>query len=186
MESDIRYQTLIRLKNEDKSTGEFIANTFLVALHSDLGTVRRALIELLDEGLIRESNVYNIEDSVIRNINSRGGEECKRSRRFVEDQGEYKKIKPVRIYITMKGLMYLKEYNQFKYESYMDKWKKRLFFPTVGLTLLLSILQISDLINSKEVIRQEIIDFRYEGKIIPIQDNSVNIQTTDTLKVPLN
>lgn len=126
MENDLRYKILNEFR--EKSTGETISNDFLETLHYDLGTIKRAIIELIDSDLLSFSNltkeesikwlnknvittsIYNKEfDSLNQNIQS--------SKRLIKDlenslePNTTKKIPPIRLYTTVKGLIFLSDYN---------------------------------------------------------------------------
>jgi|GEM_PF-5952240 len=95
--TDIRLRILERLDQENKSTEEFIANEFLETLHTDLGTIQRAVIELLDDKYIKESR-----PSAVRKIETSKG---KSSKRLLDGND----IPSIRLYITLKGKQYLAE-----------------------------------------------------------------------------
>lgn len=132
--NDIRYKVLLRLQKQKNGTDEFKANEFLATLHDDLGTVRRALIDLVESGYIRESNVdasgVNPQESVIYNIKSRGPKENKKARRLAED----KSIGVIRIHITLKGIQFMTETENehFRMRSIKNEWWKNLIFLFVG------------------------------------------------------
>jgi hypothetical protein len=129
MEQDIRLRILHELNSKDGGTAEFKANEYLEKLHQDLGTIRRALIELLDEGLIAESNITDLQDSVIRTKLKSVGKDLnkKDSKRLNND----KSIPKIRIYITIKGKLFLREEFKIKKEisllNHQDKTKRWVF-----------------------------------------------------------
>ena len=137
--NDIRYKVLLRLQKQKNGTDEFKANEFLTTLHDDLGTVRRALIDLVESGYIRESNVdasgVNPQESVIYNIKSRGPKENKKAIRLVED----KSIGVIRIHITLKGIQFMTETENehIRMRSIKNEWWKNLIFLILGSVLTL-------------------------------------------------
>jgi len=108
MESDIRFKILKRLQEENKSTGEFKSNCFLKGLSSDLGAIKRALVELLNLGLISESNkdwVSEKKEHVVFKIDTKGPTNSpkKNSERLCSEYG------PIRLILTIKGLEFLEQ-----------------------------------------------------------------------------
>ena len=83
----------------------------------------------------------------------------------------------------MKGLMYLEKYSSYKHRTRMDKLKSKLFIPVTFVTLVLSILQIKDLIYSREVIKKEIVNFQHKGQVLPIQKDTVFVESSDSVKI---
>ncbi len=133
IKSDIRYKILDHLLEINNSTNEFIANQFLSTLHDDLGTIKRALMELIEDGYIKESNIdtsVSNYTSPIKSINTVGDIARKNPQRLIEDS----EISKIRIYITFKGKQFLQEIenenkrmNHLKYE-----WLKNLVYLIVG------------------------------------------------------
>ncbi len=116
---DLRLEILHEIKNREKSTEELIANSFLQALNEDLGSLRRALIELLDEGLIGESNVTP-ETSIVRNkLDSSGPPSVKSSKRLTNGE-----IGPIRLFITLKGTLFLIEEKKLRNELLLSEWNR--------------------------------------------------------------
>jgi hypothetical protein len=134
---DIRIELLENLRNLNKGTTEFIANDFLSKLNSDLGTIKRLLIELIESDLIQESNVYenDLGKSVIRNIDTTAHDEDpekndkKNSKRLIQAIGKCNKISSIRIMITLKGINFLIENEKLKNELVLTKWQKYGFWP---------------------------------------------------------
>lgn len=119
---------LLRLKEENLGTGEFIANQFLSTLHDDLGTLRRALVDLFNCGYATESNLYWPEqkaDFVTSKIDTRGtlGPEAKKSSRLNDPND----IPPIRLVITLTGLRFLVEAENLRRTTFLikhDLWIK--------------------------------------------------------------
>tara|TARA_R110002111_G_scaffold89077_1_gene138712 strand:+ start:409 stop:855 length:447 start_codon:yes stop_codon:yes gene_type:complete len=135
--SDIRIKILEKLSEEKNSTGEFKAKDFLVTLHSDLGTIKRALIDLIEDGLIKESNVKwpeeRDEKSSIHKIVTKGSPERKDSRRLIND----KTIGTIRIYITLKGQQFLLQSENLRRQSWSIKndWWIKLLYMIIGASI---------------------------------------------------
>lgn len=121
------------MKSLGNSTQEWKANKYLSTCHTDLGTIRRALLELKDEGLIRKSNhntknkYQEIED--IETNEGLVGENAKNPKRLDDPDNELKcnpkyKIGTIRIYITLKGLDYIRNYERFLDEDELNQTLK--------------------------------------------------------------
>jgi hypothetical protein len=182
-DKDIRIKLLKKLNELNNGTSEFIANEYLSKLHTDLGTIRRLLIELIDFDMIRESNIpkENYKESIIRNINttkSKGEnfadlEFKKSSKRLKGKYGEFDKIPDVRITITIKGLKFLTENEKLFWDSKMAKWKHYTFWPLLIFSFLMGAYQVKISTQNKE-----------SDQIAPIEHNieTINIPDNDTLQ----
>ena len=158
--NDIRIRLLKELRNLNQGTEEFVANEFLSKLHPDLGTIRRLLIELIDFDLIRESNVPkdNKDSSVIRNIPTTKDdsdtlitlEYKKSSKRLVSKYGAFEKIKDIRLTITVKGLILLKENEKLDVDYTLSKWQKYWFWPVALIAIAGLAIAIISLAKPKE------------------------------------
>ncbi|MEQ9117471.1 hypothetical protein [Fulvivirga sp.] len=126
-----------RLLKEDKGTSEFIANDFLFHECSDLGTIRRSLIDLHEQGLIGISNTNQHEvvrwltinldtatdkQKAASTFGKEFGEEWveakKSSKRLVQKLAPHSKIEPLRLFITIKGVKFLGEFDNIKRTNY--------------------------------------------------------------------
>jgi hypothetical protein len=138
-ETDIRISVLKELRKLNFGTSEYIANEFLESLNTDLGSIKRMLVELIDEGLIQESNIYedNLTDSVIRKIDtktinldkdSQERIDKKSSKRLIERQGKFDRIPSIRIMITLKGINFLIENEKLGIDLTLSKWQRCWFW----------------------------------------------------------
>ena len=102
---DLRQKILRKLFESNLSTEEFIANEFLQGVHSDTGTIKRALVDLLELGYIKESNINwsnggeRINKSIINKIDS--NKENSSSKVALKSCGR------IRLYITLDGKKYI-------------------------------------------------------------------------------
>lgn len=67
--------------------------------------------------------------------------------------------------ITIKGLVYLKEYDKFSNEYWLSKWKKRLFFPIILFTI---VSNFSEMII-EEIYNRESLKSNIKAKERPIK-----------------
>lgn len=156
MDKDIRYLILKEYSNNSTSDdGSGGANKFLATLPThigtyDLGTVRRALIELIENDLLSMSNkdkdkaIDWLKDNIITTRKFSDGydflnaEIIKSSERLLRDLDNpidpewSKKIPIIRVYTTISGVKFLKEWRRFKYEIYV-----RIGFALFGFALAL-------------------------------------------------
>ncbi len=133
IKTDIRFKILAHLLEINNSTNEFMANEFLSTLHDDLGTIKRALIELIEEGYIKESNIDTsipYYTSPVKSIVTIGNITRKNPKRLIEDS----EISKIRIFITLKGKQFLQEIdnenkrmNHLKYD-----WLKNIVYLLIG------------------------------------------------------
>lgn len=134
---DIRLNILRRIERENRGTAEYIANEFLATTHHDLGTIKRAVIDLLDDGYIRESNLYwpsERKNSVVEAIDTNGPTETKKNPKRLLDQ---KDIKLIRLYITLKGKRFLIEEENLRRTTWSIKYDipLKLAFMVLGFLL---------------------------------------------------
>lgn len=121
---NIRLTILKKLEEESgKAPTEFIANEFLHQLHDDIGTIKRTLIDLVENGLILWSNndKQSSIDTITKVLNTtcygnsqKDKENSKNTLRFIDSLGNQEKIKTIRLHITIKGLKFLYDYEQRK------------------------------------------------------------------------
>lgn len=143
--TDIRFKILEKLSEEKNSTAEFKAKEFLATLHSDLGTIKRALIDLIEDGLIKESNVNwpeeKEEKSSINAIVTKGPPERKESKRLLEDES----LGPIRIYITLKGQQFLLQSENLRRQSWSirNDWWVKILYMVVGAGISVAVFYIT-------------------------------------------
>ena len=130
---DIRLNILKRIEQENRGTAEFIANEYLSTAHDDLGTIKRAVLDLLDDGYVRESNLSwpdQKSKSVVFNIDTTGGKPNKNSNRLNNKND----IKSVRLYITLKGKRFLIEEENLRRTTWWIKhdWWLRIIYIALG------------------------------------------------------
>lgn len=124
-EKDIRLKILLHFEGLEGSSKETIANNYLAGLENDLGSIRRTLIELIQEDFIRLSSIQNenpikwlnreLDTTTHDRANSQKYQNKKSSKRFLKHVGNQSKIPKIRLYVTLKGLLFIKEYKRFKY-----------------------------------------------------------------------
>lgn len=141
MNKDIRYLILKEYSsNSTSDDGKGGANKFLAGLKThigtyDLGTVRRALIELIDNDLLamsnkdKEESIEWLKEEIVttrkfsEDYNFLNSDIIKSSERLLRDldnpiKPEWsKKIPTIRIYTTINGISFLKEWKRHKKEG---------------------------------------------------------------------
>ena len=127
MNKDLRVNILRHFDNLDNSTSETKANPWLSKQHTDLGTIRRSLIDLIKSDFIRLSSIGDIDpikwletkwDTTTHGEQTADGNDKKSSKRLVQKVGQYEKVEDVRMYTTVKGLMFINEYRRFRYHYF--------------------------------------------------------------------
>jgi len=153
---DPRIKLLEKICDLNKGSSEFIANKFLSTLDSDLGSIRRLLIELIDNDYILESNNSkgDHKNSIVRNIETITSDEQlrlskKSSRRLVHQVGPFEKIPSIRLIITLKGINFLIENKKLKNELILSYWQKFWFWPIAVVAVLGLIMSIISLFMNK-------------------------------------
>lgn len=115
---DMRIRILVHLKDNDSALEQYIANDYLATLNTtkgerDLGSIRRAILDLETRDFIQQTNPRNKIN--IENELSTGGDKWKDisdPNRFLDDWiGEAPKICPIYIGITLGGLKFLLDIN---------------------------------------------------------------------------
>ncbi|WP_409029000.1 hypothetical protein [Gracilimonas sediminicola] len=152
MEKDIRIRILEHFQDLNKSTEETKANKWLSDIHSDLGTIRRGLIELIRFDHLSISEKEKDEaicwlkkewDTTTNNIpQTRDDKDKKSSKRLIEDVGNHAKVKEVRLITTVHGIRFLEEYSRFRREHFY-----RIGYLILGVFLTLLATIIQDLLN---------------------------------------
>lgn len=127
--TDIRFKTLKHFENLKASTAETFGNEWLSKQHKDLGTIRRSLIDLIESDFIRlssigkESPVEWLErewNSTTTGKKTSDDEDKMSSQRLIRRVGDWSKVADARIYTTVKGLVFIKDYRKSK----NDIWNK--------------------------------------------------------------
>lgn len=152
MEKDLRYKILFHMKSLGNSTEEWHANEYLSTCHSDLGTIIRALVELVDEGLIfncydRNKSIHYQDLSKIDTSNKKNGINAKNPLRFNDVKNQLncsEEIKAVRLYITLKGLMFLQEKEKFKLDKINSGRTKNWFYLLLAITIAVGVGNVWD------------------------------------------
>jgi len=169
---DVRIKILRYHKNRNTSTEEHSSNVFLAKLSSDLGTIRRALLELVSEDYLIISNATKDKsiEAITRDFNTKNkstplsDEDIlrKSSKRLVENVGSMEKIPEYKFFTTVKGLKFLIEFDKLCFEATMSRWQRLIFWPLLIVSFFISISQGIELFqksigpNSKhEVIHKE-------------------------------
>lgn len=125
--NDLRFRILEYFEELDNSTSEEIANPWLETQDDDLGTIKRSLIDLIESDFIRLSSLGDKDpikwlnenwDSTTHGKRTKEHDDKKSSKRLTQDVGIHNKVPDVKMYTTVKGLMFIKEYRRFKYHYY--------------------------------------------------------------------
>jgi hypothetical protein len=123
MKDDLRIKILNHFRKLNKSTSETRANDWLAKQHSDLGTIRRSLVDLVDSEYIKLSSIGDKNpkewletnwDSSTSGARTEDDNDKKSAQRLIRKVGNHEKVKDVRLYTTVKGLTFIAEYNRFK------------------------------------------------------------------------
>jgi len=124
---DLRYKILLELKARELETREFVANEYLSKLPYDLGTIKRALIELRNSNYIQESNVPP-NKSVIDEIVA------------IDNEGPEKLLNKthgaIRLVLTLDGTRFLLEDSKLKVDYAISRWTKFLFWPVAAFSVI--------------------------------------------------
>lgn len=139
---DIRLEILHHINKKQKATEEYVANEYLYGLHDDIGTIRRALRELLAEGLIGESNVTSENSVILNQMASVGPPSKKSSERLVNGD-----IDSIRLYITLKGKLYLVEEKKINNELLLSEWNISIRIVLILLAIIGGISTILEIIS---------------------------------------
>jgi hypothetical protein len=132
---DLRLVILKKIQIESEAgTDEFLANIFLSTIHSDLGTIRRALIELVENDFLKISNTEKAPDfnfwkkwldtkSVKNPPYPEYNVDIKNPKRFVEKVGKHQQIPSMRLVSTIEGIKFLIEYDTLKRNLWFAKYR---------------------------------------------------------------
>ena len=119
MSKDIRLQILLHFRDLNVSTEERIANQWLSQVHYDLGTIRRALIELILEGYLVIPGLEKDEavtwlnsemDSTTSKLTPAERHAKKSSMRLIKEVGGYPKVADIRLHTTIAGVVFIEKY----------------------------------------------------------------------------
>lgn len=126
---DIRLRILEKLDKENRSTAEFIANDFLQTLHSDLGTIIRAVLDLVEDGYIKQSPPSD--------IGAIDTSQLKSSDRLLDRSD----TPTIRLFITLRGKQFLLESENLKRTSWnlRNEWWVRLSYLTAGALIVVGV-----------------------------------------------
>ena len=139
MSKDIRLRILEHFKKLNVSTEERIANEWLAALHYDLGTIRRALIELIDQDYLAISEQEKKEsiewlqekmDSSTSKLTQEQRHAKKSSIRLIKEVGGYPRVPDIRLHTTITGIAFI-----LKYRRDRNEVLARLLFVFLGFVL---------------------------------------------------
>ncbi len=125
MAKDLRIRILEHFQDLEKSTEEIKANEFLVKLNDDLGTIRRAIIELIrfDHLVISEKEKADAIswlkkewDTETNGPRTEDDNHKKSSKRLIQKVGNHSKVKAVRLITTVHGIRFMEDYTRYKRE----------------------------------------------------------------------
>lgn len=151
-ENDVRIQILKKLQLMGHATEEVALNEFLATLKtygggSDLGTIIRAIRELIKEEYICESPIRD----VVNGMSSKGDRETfKSTRRFIETVGDAPQIGNLYLFITLKGKNFLIENQKLNLEYTLTKWKKYSFWPLALISVAAFVISLVSLNKDSE------------------------------------
>ena len=128
MKKDIRLQILEHFRKLKRSTEECIANEWLSRLHHDLGTIRRALIELVEQDYLAISGsektealvwLLKVMDSVTSNSLPTERHAKKASIRLIKEVGGYPRVPDIRLHTTLNGIAFIEKYARDRNEVWI-------------------------------------------------------------------
>lgn len=138
LKTDIRYIILNELNQMGHSTEDIPINNFLATIKTfigteDIGTIKRAIQELIKEEYVAESpnHIGKVEA-----INSSGPHDtAKNPKRFIEAIGDAPKINDIYLFITLKGKKFLIEWAKLESDASNSKFLKQTRIVTLVLAL---------------------------------------------------
>lgn len=128
MSKDIRLRTLEHFRKLNVSTEERIANEWLAGQHYDLGTIRRALIELVDKDYLAISGSEKLEslEWLQREMNSETSKLSpqerhakKSSMRLLKEVGGFTRVPDIRLHTTINGIAFIEKYSRDRNEVWI-------------------------------------------------------------------
>ena len=120
---DLRLKILEHFNNLKRSTAETNTNEWLYQQHTDLGTIRRAVIELIETDMLAISEkdkeealtwIKEVMDSTTRGFEQERRNAKKSSKRLIASVGEFPEIPNLKIYTTLKGILFIQDYKRTK------------------------------------------------------------------------
>lgn len=189
----MRFIILQRLKFEDKGPAEFIANDFLSELHTDLGTIRRALIDLVEMGLIGLINKQDKKGAIewlVNELNTSIDAGHTRddkhmqiktsSKRLIEGEigGDLKKIGNIGLNLTIQGVNWLIEHDTLRRTNKLVKYDLVIKGAVllIGFALGIIVLPIKGCIEGEGVGRQHntLIMYSHDTESQNLSCNTIN------------
>lgn len=141
MPDDLRIKILRYFIDKKTSTEEHPSNEWLANQHNDLGTLRRALLELIDNEFLVISN-KNKKDSLQKiqtefntgalqfsNPLSSLDEMRKSSKRLTNNLRNFNRIPDIKFITTVKGLKFIIEFDKLKVDATLSHRRKIWFWP---------------------------------------------------------
>jgi hypothetical protein len=148
---DLRIRILRYHKVRNTSTEEHSSNDWLEKQNKDLGAIRRALLELINDDYLiisnasKESSLKKVTEKFdTKNHSNPLSDEDKLkklSKRLITDVGVNKKIPEYKFITTVKGIKFLIEFDKLNIDSTMAKWQKIVFWPLLIISALLAFFQ---------------------------------------------
>lgn len=121
---DLRLRILMEFNDLENSTAETVANKWLSDQHSDLGTIRRAVIDLIEFDYLKVSETEKLcaiswlnkewDSTTYNSPQTKDDEDKKSSLRLIQKVGQYDKVSKVRLYTSVKGIVFIQEHIGFK------------------------------------------------------------------------
>lgn len=128
MKRDLRLTILKYFSKLNASTSETAANEWLSKQHDDLGTIRRALIELIETDLMAISEMdkfsavswlkTNLDTKTVALTADKDKRDKKSSRRLIEKVEAFSEIPKIRLFVTLQGVMFVNEQARMKNAKY--------------------------------------------------------------------
>lgn len=179
---DLRIRILRYYKERNTSTEEHSSNAWLEKQNKDLGTIRRALLELINDDYLIISNASKeisiqkvTEKFETKNLSKPLSDDDilkKSSERLIKDVGDNKKIPEYKFITTVKGIKFLIEFDKLNNDSTMAKWQKIAFWPLLIISSTLAIFQVISFCSEN---RQK----NTENMKMEIQKNDNNIESNE-------
>lgn len=153
--TDIRFRILWHLYKEDFGMEQHCANQFLSSLKTsinttDLGSIRRALFDLKEQGLIKETQ-DNVDIKTFDELRTSGfGADADYSSicspdRFVKTVGAFPQIRDIYIGITMKGIEFLINHDNSVLTTMVNRKQNRTFYAVLALAFATAIIGVAQL-----------------------------------------
>lgn len=120
---DLRIKILEHFDGIYHSPSEIHANDWLASQHKDLGTIRRALLELIEQDFLSISGKSKDEsftwvkeklDTKTTGSQTESDKDKKNSKRLIEAVGDHEQIEKIRIQTNLPGVIFLNEIRRNK------------------------------------------------------------------------